>query len=547
MGAFAYSHVTRAVRNGQLSKTFNTCLDAPIMHRFWEIDEMVRLLATILKNQYTASASAVALACCSKRLEVIVLDPVWEELRGLDFLMRCLPPDTWKMQDREFVSTACSGPLVFWGLALTGQQTFLRCPSNKEWTRFSRYARRIRTFHLQNDALDGPGVSLAAFNILSMHPPTPDQYLLPNLRTIHWDIDLWELAPFLRLFLNPGLTTVYIEFADVYPHLYRSATVSLIPTRNLAHLQLKYVEDDDLYLGALHDLLDEASETLRSVSLDGQLTVAIIEKLLQLPNLYHLDVQLPWERISPPAVVFPSLKKLDVGYEEAWSLPHILKNIPNPTLQELDAFFTGSSLEYLQMLGSSLADANVERTLTSLKCTSENIIPLTEAGIRPLLSFGRLTTLELVVNCSGGQCGVKLDDSIITDLAKTLPQLTFLGLGGIPCDASTSEVTVASLVALSTNCVDLVFLQLHFNTRDITACGTHANFRARKFTCKLCTLSVGSQPLPSNHDDILLLASTILHIFPHVGIHPYTRGGWRQVIEGIQMFRNAPRITPLPV
>ena len=96
-----YSHATRAVRNGQLSKTFNTCLDAPIMHRFWEIDEMVRLLATILKNQYAASASAVALACCSKRLEGIVLDSVWEELRGLGWLMRCLPQDTWKMHNGD--------------------------------------------------------------------------------------------------------------------------------------------------------------------------------------------------------------------------------------------------------------------------------------------------------------------------------------------------------------------------------------------------------------------------------------------------------------
>ena len=388
---------------------------------------------------------------------------------------------------------------------------------------------------------------MVAFNILSMHTPTPDQYLLPNLRSIHWDIDLWELAPFLRLFLNPWLTAVHIEFADIYPHLYRSATVSLIPTRNLTHLQLKYVGDDDLYHGALHDLLDEASETLRSVSLGGQSTVAIIEKLLQLPNLCHLDVQLPWARISPPAVVFPSLKKLDVSYKEAWSLPHILKNIPNSTLEELDATFTGSSLEYLQMLGSSLADANVELTLTSLKCTSENTIPLTEAGIRPLLSFGRLTVLELAASCTLGHCGVKLDDSTISDLATALPQLTSLGLGGIPCGASTSDVTVVSLVALSTNCVDLFYLRLHFNTRDITARGTHPNSQERKFTCKLRILSVGSQPLLSNHDDILLLASTILHIFPHVEISPYTRVGWGQVIEGIQTSRKASRITPLPV
>ena len=113
----------------------------PIMHRFWEINEMVRLLATILNKQYDASASAVALACCSKRLEDIVLDSVWEKLIGLEHLMRCLPTDTWEIHDDEFVSTTCSSPLA---LGLTGQQTFLRCPANKEWIRFSSYARRIR-------------------------------------------------------------------------------------------------------------------------------------------------------------------------------------------------------------------------------------------------------------------------------------------------------------------------------------------------------------------------------------------------------------------
>ena len=93
------------------------------MHRFWEIDEMVRLLATILEKQYAASASAVALACCSKRLEGIVLDSVWEELRGLGWLMRCLPQDTWKMHNGEFVSTTRSGPLSLGSHRSTGFPT----------------------------------------------------------------------------------------------------------------------------------------------------------------------------------------------------------------------------------------------------------------------------------------------------------------------------------------------------------------------------------------------------------------------------------------
>ena len=83
-----------------------------IMHRFWEIDEMLRLLAMYLDKQHGASASAVALACCSKRLGDVVLDSLWEELRCLSQLMQCLPPDTWEIYDGEFVSTARSDTLA---------------------------------------------------------------------------------------------------------------------------------------------------------------------------------------------------------------------------------------------------------------------------------------------------------------------------------------------------------------------------------------------------------------------------------------------------
>jgi len=80
------------------------------MHQFWEIDEMVCLLASDLEKRCKASASAVALACCSKRLSDIVLGCIWEELVGLERLVSCLPPDTWEIRDCELVRTAWVHP-----------------------------------------------------------------------------------------------------------------------------------------------------------------------------------------------------------------------------------------------------------------------------------------------------------------------------------------------------------------------------------------------------------------------------------------------------
>ena len=66
---------------------------------------MVRLLALDLKKRCKASASTLALACCSKKLSGVILDSLWEEFSNhLIWLLRCLPPETWEIHDDEFVS-----------------------------------------------------------------------------------------------------------------------------------------------------------------------------------------------------------------------------------------------------------------------------------------------------------------------------------------------------------------------------------------------------------------------------------------------------------
>ena len=372
------------------------------------------------------------------------------------------------------------------------------------------------------------------------------QYLLPNLRSIRWHVSSWDIIPFLRLFLNPGLIDVEIDFPSNDSHVYRSVTVSLIPTKALTHLRLGFVSvNDPLYMDALCNLLDEASATLTSIGSLGQPSMAVIKKLLQLPNLRLLDVQLPETRISPPPVVFPSLEKLFVGYTEGRTWLHILRNIPNPALREFGVIFWGTSPTYLQTLGTSLLDANIHRTLTSFKGICLETIPLTEAGVRPFLSFERLTNLELPSYCLDERCGFQLNDSIICELAAALPQLTNVELGDIPYKTCTSDVTITSLVAFSTNCVDLDCLRLHFDAKDIIFRGTYANSQPRRFTCKLRTLVVGSLPLPSNHDDILFVAFTILHIFPHLETISSAGQGWNQVGRAVELFQKAPRAIPV--
>ena len=112
--------------------------------------------------------------------------------------------------------------------------------------------------------------------------------LFPNLHSIHWDTQSWESLPFLRFLFNPELVDVCIEFPSNGSHIYSPATISMIPTGALTHLVLKSMRSDPLSMDALCNLLDEASETLKVVHLDADLSVAVVEKLIQLPNLRQL-------------------------------------------------------------------------------------------------------------------------------------------------------------------------------------------------------------------------------------------------------------------
>ena len=391
--------------------------------------------------------------------------------------------------------------------------------------------------------LNMPTVSLAACHLLSMQTPTLGHLVLPNLLYIAWGSS-WELMPFLRLFLSPGLVNVRILFPDGDPHPYRLAVVPLIPTKRLVHLTCSQMSpgNDTSLLEALRNLLDEASGTLRSVSWRREIPTTIFDRLLRLSNLRYLDVEPPRAPISPPEVVFPSLEQLVIRTGEVSSWLNIFEKIPNPALQDLIIhFMEDSPPDYLQVLGYSLKAANKEQSLTRFQCSWEDAITITEVELHPLLSFERLTTLVLR-SCSQ-ECTVQLDDPFVCRLAKALPRLETLRLGDAPPNAVTN-VTVESLVALSTNCVDLDFLRIHFDATAIPSRSTYENSQMRKSSCKLRTLSVGSQPPPSGDDDILQFAFAIAHIFPHVEDIWGCEEGWRKVNQHLELFREESTIIP---
>jgi len=65
--------------------------------------------------------------------------------------------------------------------------------------------------------------------------------------------------------------------------------------------------------------------------------------------------------------------------------------------------------------------------------------------------------------CKNGPCAFHLGYDDIKNFTVTLPRLETLELGR-PCCSGACNTTVASLMLLSTHCLQLTLLEIHFNT-----------------------------------------------------------------------------------
>ena len=110
------------------------------MHACLNVDEIIRLIAhEVVESE--AEATAVALACCCKSFEDPVLDVLWETQWNLLPLLKSLPRDVWNERASNVSEPTTR---LFFSLNHTISKIFMRSPTTLEWTRFRKYARRMR-------------------------------------------------------------------------------------------------------------------------------------------------------------------------------------------------------------------------------------------------------------------------------------------------------------------------------------------------------------------------------------------------------------------
>ena len=118
-------------------------------------------------------------------------------------------------------------------------------------------------------------------------------------------------------------------------------------------------------------------------------------------------------------------------------------------------------------------------------------------------------------------------------LAAALPRLKYLQLGR-PCHSNSCNTTVASLLSISTHCLDLITLETHFNTLTIAEdiqrlLGTDSARDESK--CELSLLAVGSIPLGVDGRDIYMetVHRGFEFIFPCLRYFMNYGGRWQEL------------------
>ena len=180
------------------------------MHRCLNVDEIVRLITCELVAS-EAEATAVAIACCHKNFEGPVLDTLWETQAHLLPLLKSLPRDIW---NESWCIVSAPTTCILLSLNHLIRKTFKRLPMTLEWTRFRKYARRMRELGVYGTL---ETLSLEVFSVLRLCAVS--EPLFPNLKILKlWDVT-GEFISFIPLFLSPGPPSSTLHSLDPTPLL----------------------------------------------------------------------------------------------------------------------------------------------------------------------------------------------------------------------------------------------------------------------------------------------------------------------------------------
>ncbi|KAH7925251.1 hypothetical protein BV22DRAFT_1011620 [Leucogyrophana mollusca] len=383
------------------------------------------------------------------------IEIMYEEVRNLHWLIKCMPRDLWEESETRLV--------------------FLRPMNQGDWNVFQRYARHVKALYMSVYH-----ASPIEFNVyaqlggISLFDVT-----FPRLRTLQCNESSDVVAPFLRHLLRSPLTSVTLmvsdggrTLTDVLPDLrpLRQTLKSL----GLSGAKWPTPQVTNAICEIIHHFRDLTSLRCDEITEDAAMHIA------QMPALQSVHFTMP-EKLSLDIV------KSQLGGNAFLALQWL--HIHSTTLEaclRVQDLTTSSHLRGITFtvndetparewkeIFSSLASTKSYRNLSSFDITelsfagkeysSDHILDL--AMLSPLLQFQYLTRLKLETFCT-----FKLDNSAVKQMAEAWPRLQSLDLSyredGWELETG---ITLPGIVPLLRNCPDLHHLGLVIDARIVSA------------------------------------------------------------------------------
>jgi len=390
--------------------------------------------------------------------------------------------------------------------------------------------------------LGGTGVldvlSPDVFSVLQLCSIT--EPLFPGIKTLDLS-PAKESISFIPLFLSPRTIAIRIWFPPPdFPEVPVASMITNLPSLcpNLQDICLYGLPEGPVITTAISTmLLATDRNTLRCFCVDYPLSQEAREVVYTLPNLRTLLVVIGRGTSLPP-VILPNLADLTIAYNQDsdW-----LRAFHGATLGRLEAVTLTSDSENikdpLEAFERVALTASAQHTLSELNIfTSCSWSP----NYHSLHRFTQMKDLAIEFSCDDG-CSSTVDDDVIMNLARAMPKLETLELGGPPCRTIVTGVTVKGFMVLAHHCPNLLILRVHFQVASLstlpTISGTTPDVGSVALPggCALRSLEVGQIPIPE--ESVLVVALTLVHIFPRITSIDCDDENWDEVVGAICLSR----------
>ena len=318
--------------------------------------------------------------------------------------------------------------------------------------------------------------------------------------------------------------------------------IATLPTLcpNWNWIRLIGLPRDPIITAAISGLVLTAKhKTLRYFDVDSLLTEEACGVLFRNPDLYALQAFIDGS-VTLPTMVLPSITDICIEYDHGHKW---LQGFSGASLGKLSSVTIASDSESID---DFLGAFETVALATSIPATLSSFGFFTSLPWRPnyrsLLAFTQLKDIFIEFSCELG-CSSTIDDDTITDLARAMPKLATLAIGGLPCDIP-GGVTVKGLAALSRYCSNLYRLCIHFQVASLDLPGIPSLAPVDEPAvplegCPLQSLLPGDIHVPEASAPTVAL--TLLRIFPRLVDIQSSDMGWEKVSEALDRSKRVAR------